>query len=432
MNRPTTWYLRLLTVLIILIAGVLLSNSCSLSRSQEEEATPTPIPTSIVPEKPTYTVKSGEVVEKLEFAGRVSPVVQERLFFATPGRVGEVFVKGDEWVETGDLLAELEVTDLKDQLAQAEAALEAALSQHEEQLANAEADLHAAELNLAITQASDPGPQIAVSEAALQKAQAALENAQAGAGDVQDAEYDLTVAEADYQRALQSRQVYSYTVQLREQDVDMADMRLQRLETGIDVEELKLAVQRLNGQLEDARLIAPFDGQILAVAIRKGQEVEAFEPAMVLVDPSELEVSAELPDSQLERLVEGMPVSVAPTTQTGEEMQGTIRLLPYPFGSGAEGDTAEGILSTRVTVESLAQADESEIGDAMDVVVVLERKPDVLWLPQQAIRNFEGRRFVVVQNEAGQVRKDIKIGIEGEGRVEVEEGLTEGEIVIGQ
>jgi hypothetical protein len=39
---------------------------------------------------------------------------------------------------------------------------------------------------------------------------------------------------------------------------------------------------------------------------------------------------------------------------------------------------------------------------------------------------------VVVQNEAGQVRKDIRVGIEGEGRAEIEEGLTEGEIVIGQ
>ena len=112
-------------------------------------------------------------------------------------------------------------------------------------------------------------------------------------------------------------------------------------------------------------------------------------------------------------------------------MPGYIRLLPYPFGSGAEGDSAQGIMSTRITVES-PEMSEFDIGDTMHVVVVLERKPDVLWLPPQAIRNFEGRRFVVVQDATGQVRKDIRIGIEGEGRIEVEEGLIEGEIVIGQ
>jgi RND family efflux transporter MFP subunit len=432
MIRPNVWLSRLLIALTLVVFGALLVAGCSLSRSREQEATPTPIPTSIVLERATYTVRSGEVVEKLEFTGRISPVVQERLFFGTSGRVGEVLAQGDDWVEEGDLLAELEVTDLKDQLAQAEAALEAALSQHEERQANARADLQAAELTLAITKAGDPSPQIAVAEAALQRAQAALESAQSSGGNVQDSQFDLVVAEADYQRALQSREVFSYTVQLHEQDVELAEMRLQRLETGIDVEELKLAVERFQGQLEEAQLIAPFDGQILAVAIRRGQEIEAFEPAMVLVEPSELEVSADLSDSQLERLVEGMPITARPTTQSGEEMEGQIRLLPYPYGSGAEEGGADDIMSTRLTLDSPTLTDDFEIGDPVEVSIVLERKPDVLWLPPQAIRNFEGRRFVVVQNEAGQVRKDIQVGIEGEGRVEIVEGLSAGETVIGQ
>jgi len=66
------------------------------------------------------------------------------------------------------------------------------------------------------------------------------------------------------------------------------------------------------------------------------------------------------------------------------------------------------------------------------ITVVLERKEDVLWLPPQAIRTFEGRKFVVVQEGEGQLRVDVKVGIESEDRVEIEEGLTEGQIVIGQ
>jgi multidrug efflux pump subunit AcrA (membrane-fusion protein) len=66
------------------------------------------------------------------------------------------------------------------------------------------------------------------------------------------------------------------------------------------------------------------------------------------------------------------------------------------------------------------------------VNVVLERKDDVLWLPPQAIRTFEGRKFVVVQEEGeAQRRVDVKVGIESEDRVEIEEGLTEGQVVIG-
>jgi multidrug efflux pump subunit AcrA (membrane-fusion protein) len=62
----------------------------------------------------------------------------------------------------------------------------------------------------------------------------------------------------------------------------------------------------------------------------------------------------------------------------------------------------------------------------------LERKDNVLWLPPQAIRTCEGRKFVVVQEGDAQLRVDVKVGIESEDRVEIEEGLTDGQIVVGQ
>ena len=414
-------------LLLITATSMLLLAGCSFSRSGDAEATPTPIPTSIVPEKPTYPVQRGEVIETLEFTGRVSPVVEEQLVFNTSGHVGKVDVKTDDWVKAGDILAELEVTDLQDQLAQAQAALDSVSSQHAQQVADAEAALRATGLNLAITQARDPSPQITIAEVSLTRAQVALENAQATGQNVQEAELDLKVAQANYDEALQARQVFSYTVQLQEQEVDLAQMRLQRLDTALDVEEMRLAVKRLNAQLADARLIAPFDGQVLAVAIRKGQEVDAFEPAMILIDPGELEIRAELSDSELEFLTEDMPVTAAPPGKPGEQMQGQISTLPYPYGSGDQS-----IAATRVVLDSTALEDQFDLGDRLQILVILEHKDDVLWLPVQALRNFEGRKFVVVQDGATQIRKDVKTGIEGEGRVEITEGLTDGEIIIGQ
>ena len=66
------------------------------------------------------------------------------------------------------------------------------------------------------------------------------------------------------------------------------------------------------------------------------------------------------------------------------------------------------------------------------MTVVLEARQEILWLPPQAIRTFEGRRFVVLQDEDAQRRVDVKVGIQGEDRVEIEEGLSEGDVVLGQ
>ena len=56
---------------------------------------------------------------------------------------------------------------------------------------------------------------------------------------------------------------------------------------------------------------------------------------------------------------------------------------------------------------------------------------DVLWLPPAAIREFNGRLFVVAQEGDSQKRVDIKIGLQNENQVEVISGLSEGQTVVG-
>jgi hypothetical protein len=72
------------------------------------------------------------------------------------------------------------------------------------------------------------------------------------------------------------------------------------------------------------------------------------------------------------------------------------------------------------------------LGDLARVTVLLEHKEDVLWLPPAAIRTFQGRDFVIVQDADQQRRADVRLGLESVERVEILEGLEEGQVVIGQ
>jgi RND family efflux transporter MFP subunit len=447
---------RLTESIVLLLVVTMMVVSCSGGPSQSQEnATPTPIPTPIIPTKPTYEVQRGEIVQLSEFTGRVSPVTEEELFFRTAGYVGTVYVKRDDWVEAGDVLAELEVTDLKNQLAQAEASLESAISNNEQRMAEAQASLEAAELNLAITKANDPSLELVIAEVDLERAQAGLAEAREeylkaldqiwrpeelrenAAERVHEAELNMKVAEASYQQALQAQKVYAYQIQLQEQELNLTRMQLERLEAGLDIEEIRLTVERLKAQLSDARLTAPFDGQILGVSVAEGRAMEAYRSVLTIGDPSEVELSANLTGSKMEKLTEGMAAICTVSNRPGEEFPGYIRQLPYPYGTG--GRTTSGTSgvedideSARIGLEITAEEAGLELGDLMYVTVVLERKDDVLWLPPQAIRTFEGRKFVVVQEGDGQRRVDVKIGLESEDRVEIEEGLAEGQIVVGQ
>lgn len=507
----------------LLIIFLMAATGCSLLPSSDRartasqdpgQATPTPIPTPIVPTKPVYEVQRGEVVEKIEFTGRVAPLLEQELFFRTPGRVRGVYAKRNDVVKEGQVLADLEIDDLERELASAVLDLERAEQElyeaeqgHADQLERARLqlektraivaeeaqsalnDLNKAKIDLAIkrieldkTRLMDPSPAQTKAEADLAQARFDTRQAQLAYDEVayaddlgtksealrlQEATLTLERAEADYTLALQEIEAYAYELNRLEQEITKAQLEVQRLEgenarhsnqygseenvdvalaqlelkileRGVDplfennVERSRLEVQKLEAAIADAQITAPFDGELLSFAVVDGREAEAYKPVAIIAAPGEVEISADIPSTQMIELTENMPVVARLSSRPGEELHGFIRQLPYPYGGGGSSEEVEEEdQSTRITLESIPSDLQLEVGDVLRVEVVLESKDDVLWLPPQAIRTFDNRRFVVIQEEEAQRRVDVTVGIESEERVEIEEGVTEGQVVLG-
>jgi RND family efflux transporter MFP subunit len=227
-----------------------------------------------------------------------------------------------------------------------------------------------------------------------------------------------------------------YSVQILEKDIELAEHRIEQLQRGtdpllaLDMERTRLEIAATNQQINDAQLIAPFDGEILSVALGSGDTANAFRTVIVLADPGALEVTAELGADQLREMSVGQAATISLRSRPEVEMSGFVRQLPYPYGGGtteaSEGDTAVRIAFDDPDVPL-------EMGELASVVIVLEEKSDALWLPPAAIRTFQGRNFVVVQDEDGSQRRvDVRLGIENEERVEILEGLERGQMVVGE
>jgi multidrug efflux pump subunit AcrA (membrane-fusion protein) len=465
MRRMTISTVLFLTLLVLAGCSLLPAND-TRNRSRavviQQGPTPTPIPTPIVPIKPTYKVQRGEVVEKVRFIGRVAPVREEELFFRTNGWVRNVYIERDDFVEAGQVLADLEIDDLERELASKLLDLERAqarLDEAERALANnirqAEVEKEIARLRLEAAQAQDLTPRQEQAAVDLERVQIELQQAQEEydqiawrndrttaqqAADLQQATLDYIQARAAYDLALQAIDNQKYELAILERQVELAQIRLDELNAGVDpllkndVERAKLDVEKLKAEIADAQIIAPFDGQILSETLNEGREVTGHIKVAIIADLSELEISADPSSSQLQELVEGMPVVAILSNRPGEEWHGYIRRLPYPYGGGgrSEGTEEDEDKSTRIRLEGVSFENlDLEVGDLMTIEVILEQKDEVLWLPPQAVRTFEGRKFVVVQDGELQRRLDVKIGIESEDRVEIEEGLTEGQLVVG-
>jgi multidrug efflux pump subunit AcrA (membrane-fusion protein) len=441
----------------LLTVAFLVACSNPIRQAQAPEpATPTPMPTPIVPVKPVYTVQKGEVVHLAKFTGRVSPVREVELFFRVSGRLHSVLVQTNDKVKAGQVLAELEMDALARSLEAARLDLERA----EVRLAEAERDLQnsiaRAQLNLDIqriqleaARARDPKPRKAQAEAALARAKIALDRAQSAydavawrsdiaatpqAAALQMATIDYQQAQAAYDLALQDIAAYDYQIAVLEKQVALSELALKELQVGVDpllrndVERAQLTVKRLEAEVADHSIIAPFDGQVMSVNLSPGRTAEAFKPGIILGDISTLEVTADLTDNQMRNLKEGMEATFLLTSFPDKIWKGVIRLLPYPYGGGGRPGLADQDRATHIQV--LDTTEGLRLGDLARVSVVLERKEDALWLPPQAIRTFEGRKFVVIQEGEAQRRVDVKVGIEGEDRVEIVSGLELGQVVV--
>lgn len=365
------------------------------SEVASNEPTPTPIPTRIVPLKPTYTVMEGEIVKDLVFNGRIAPVREEGLFFRAGGRLKAVYFDRNDLVRQGDLIAELEIEGLTQ-------------------------SLEAANLDLARAQAT------------LDEAQQEIDYR------VKAAQIALDIAELRLIDTIQTEPAASVQIAVQRKNVERAQLELDSIDRNIDpilqnnVQRTQLERERIQGRVANTQITAPFDGMLLSLSLSVGRGVEEFRPVVVIADPQDLEVSADLISNQLQDLAEGMAVNVLLMGRPGDPVAGQIRRLPYPYGSGGGGATVDELdKSTRIALSTPAADAGFRLGDLVRVSAELERKDQVLWLPPQAIRVFDGRRFVVVSRGDVEQRVDVKVGIQTIDQVEIVEGLALNEVVIG-
>jgi HlyD family secretion protein len=197
------------------------------------------------------------------------------------------------------------------------------------------------------------------------------------------------------------------------------------------VETAQRALEKARKKVEDGRVIAPQSGEVLALSVGEGDEVQAFNSVVEIADPSKLEVAVELGGDQMRQLAEGQPAEVSLLSRPDVIMPATIRQMPAPYGSGGSGAVQEQDRTTRIQVSD-TKGQELVPGSVAKIRIVLERKEKVLWLPPDAVRAFEGRRFVVIREGDKERRATVKVGIETEDTVEILEGVKEGDVILGQ
>lgn len=267
---------------------------------------------------------------------------------------------------------------------------------------------------------------IAQNTANAAKAQAAIAQQKA---QLQQMLAQRTEAEAAVERArtlIKTGATSQEVLDQRERAVKVAAAQVSAAEEAVTAAEADAAQIKANRDEIEVRLArtdikAPEAGIISSRAARLGAIVLSAnaEPLFRIVRDGAIDLDAEVPESALPRVMPGLPVAVTPAGFT-TPIEAKVRLV------GAKVDT-----TTRLARVAVALPDDPRLRPGAYGRGVIEiARHEGIALPQSAVQfASEGVFVLVVENDIVR-RRVVKTGLQGDGVVEILEGVKEGESVV--
>ncbi len=380
-------------------------NACSAG--SKGQATPTPLPPLVQYEQEIFTVEQGSIISEKEVVGGIVPAKQDQLFFRSSGFVTRVTVKQGDLVKEGDVLAEQQIDDMLAQLQQAQIDLEVA-----------KADLEKYEVQHAFG-VSRAQSEVTIAEKQLEMTQLEVDKTFGAAKDIAQLNFDI---------AEQNLIMTQLNLALKEQETNpYVEQIVQRNE---------LAVQRLESLLAERQIIAPYDGIILKVNLREGQNVDGYSTVIDMGDPSDLVIRVQIDWELRGKLSSSTETHMfLSNSEEDADQSWPVTYLPKFLPISGTEDTAKFETSTNYFYFDLHDDEENEefiVGRSVFLTVILGRKDDALLLHPAAIREYKGLYFVIVQDGERRRRVEInEIGLKSPARWEVTGDLQPGDKVVG-
>jgi HlyD family secretion protein len=343
-----------------------------------------------------------EVVQSVVASGRVATPYRVDIGSQIVGTVAQVPVAEGQTVEAGQTLVELEASEARAGVNQAKVAV-----------AQAEARLRQLrEL------------QLPVASLALRQAQANLTDARA------QFERNKTL----YERGFISSAVLDESqrnLDVAQAQFDSAGKQVETAQpTGSDYAVALRALDQARASLQEAQarfaytvIRAPSAGTPIGRAVERGDVVQPGKVLMVLSPAGETQLVLAIDERNLAKVKIGQQALASADAYATQKFPAEVVYINP--GVDAQRGTVEVKLRVTDPPEYLRQ----DMTVSVDIEV--ERHPDALALPAEAVRDATGPSPWVLKVKNGRAgAQPVKLGLRGEGAVEIREGLEAGDLVV--
>jgi multidrug efflux pump subunit AcrA (membrane-fusion protein) len=199
---------------------------------------------------------------------------------------------------------------------------------------------------------------------------------------------------------------------------------IERADLDMQLEKIKL--EDLKRELSDSRLVAPLTGTVDYITeAKEGDYVEAFKTIVRVADVNNLQVGYS--DSKVEEFRLGMRVEVEVDNgrQGAYKLTGKVVMTPENAPSDADEKTKRAV---RISVAGIPKF--VTIGTDAHLVLLQDRKQNVIVIPKNLIHNLGARKYVHILDKGLKKERDIETGAENQTEIEIAQGLNVGELLV--
>lgn len=362
------------TVLMIILLLLMGITGCKMEEADSGALSAEGVPELLEPVDVKMDVaraQIGDIYRISIYKGEVVPYTEE-LHFLVDGCLEDVYVTTGDMVQEGQVLAVLSEEQLREQIETLEEEIDALVRQGEFSDRLAEADIAIAREELAIMrELGDFGPTSTVKELEIQELELALEQ----------------------------------TRQLR----------------GLELEKRQASLGALQKKMGKNEIVAPCSGRIVYVSeIRRGDAIQGYTPVIYIADESRLRLLTDYVSESTVKSADRVYAKIL-------DQEFDISYIPYEKSEMIQMALNGEEMRAQFSVD--AREGVLQAGQFAVVMLYQSYRKNVLTIPINALYQDGSGQYVYRQVNGTRMRCNVKTGMTTDTKVEILEGLEEGELV---
>jgi HlyD family secretion protein len=349
-----------------------------------------------------YPAVRGDLVQTVVASGRIITPRRVSIGAVITERVARIPVEEGQSVRRGDTLIVLDDRDERAALEQARAAVSQAEAKMRQMQ---EVGLPAAQQSLVQAQAN-----AVQARSQLERMKALRERNYVAQSQVDDAQRASDVAESQ----LRASRIQVETNSASGSDYAVAQTALAQARANL------LAAQ---AKLEQTVIQAPADGVLIARSVEPGNVVQPGKELMALAPAGETQIVVQIDERQLSRLALGQKALGSADAFPDKRFAAELVYINPAV------DPLRGSVEVKLKVPEPPPYLVQDMTASVDIEVA--RKADTTYVPTETVRDANGAQpWVLAIRAFRAVRQPVRLGLRGDSRIEVLEGVEAGDELV--